>query len=271
MKVSEISRKIVKHLRVYFVLMKASISTEMTYRLDFLSQISGSIIEILSYWVFIEIIFSKFDSIAGWGRFEVIAIFGAFTFTISLLKSVLLDNVRNIASKVPNGELDQYLAKPISPLFLISLENFHVFYLARCVIGIIFMYYGLSNTDFILDASIVPEMLYVIVLLSVIYYSILLSVFSISFWAGNISHGYWVFISLSEIAKIPMSAFHGAWKILFVYAVPFVLFGAVPVGLLLGRIPQNTLLIFTLIAVAWLFIGRVIWKSGLRSYTSGGG
>lgn len=113
--------------------------------------------------------------------------------------------------------------------------------------------------------------LYVIALLAITFFGILITGFSLSFWFGNISHGYWAFVSLSEISKIPISAFKGAWKILFVFAIPFVLFGAIPVGILLKRIPQSLLYLLTLIAILWLAIGGYIWKRGLKSYTSGGG
>ncbi|MDD3647232.1 MAG: ABC-2 family transporter protein [Candidatus Dojkabacteria bacterium] len=271
MKVSATNIKLLKHLRVYLTLFKASIGTVMTYRLDLVTEIFGGIIEIASYWVFIEIIFSQFDNIAGWGRYEVIAIFGVFTFTISILKSIVLDNLRDISSKIVYGDLDQYLAKPISPLFLISLENFRLFYIPRCFIGLIFTYYGLSNIQFAFDPVFLFYFIYIILLLLIIYYSLLLAVFSLSFWLGNINHSYWIFISTSEISKIPVSAFKGAWKILFVFVIPFVLFGAVPVGIMLGRISANILISMSIVALTWYLVGKLIWKAGLRSYTSGGG
>jgi len=86
---------VIKYTKLYLAITKIVFISDMIYPFDFFSVMLGKFLEIISYWVFIEIIFAKFNFIAGWNRYEVIAIYGLATFLWTLGRGLVYSNLRN--------------------------------------------------------------------------------------------------------------------------------------------------------------------------------
>lgn len=260
-----------KYFNTWLCLTKASIAREMEYRADFFMHMFGSTIDLLSFLLFIEIIFSKFNNIGGWDKNEIVLIFGIATFLQSVFNALVYRNLSMLAYNISMGEMDRYFAKPMSALFLITFEDLNMFSLTKALIGIILAGVAASKLTLILSMGNIIALVLCIIFVFIIFYCILLIVFTLSFWLGKIDHAFWIYTSMSDISKLPVNVFDHIWRAVFVFVVPFTFFGAVPAGLLLGKIGYEYVLIGLVMAIFWVIVSRAFWRFGVRNYTSGGG
>jgi ABC-2 type transport system permease protein len=72
-----------------------------------------------------------------------------------------------------------------------------------------------------------------------------------------------------NIARLPDSAFRGAFRIVFTFAIPMLLVSNVPVKLLVNRLssPLEMLLLVGMSLVC-LLISEAGWRASVRHYTS---
>lgn len=257
-----------RYLRVFLALMKIHIQAILEYRLDFFINIFTQIISIATYIVLIEVIFNHTDNLAGWSKYEIIFIYGIFAALKPLLVNFIFINLSNLSKVIVNGELDKFLSKPISTLFLISFANVNFLEMGKGIVGICIIIYALPHINLLINLASITLFVFMLLMLIIIFYCIFLSFFTLSFWLGPISHGFWIFDSLSSIGTLPLSAFKGGWNIVFNILLPFVLYGAVPAGIMLGKFDYNYVFIYLVVALIWTIIAIFTWKKGLGSYTS---
>lgn len=260
-----------KHLKVYINLIKLSIQQEMSSRFDFVLNTISGVMEILSFYVFIDVLFNQFTSIGGWNKNEMIIIFGFYILNKNLFNSLVFHNLKDLSGKIAYGELDQILSKPINSLLFSAFHRIRLINFLRCFIGIFFINTGYDFSSLNIDLQFVATLILTEFILGVTFSAILLAFFSLSFWFGDINHGFWVFSSLSEIAKLPGNAFRGLWKIVFNFILPFTLFGAIPAMTLIHNKTFEHWGMISVTCLVWVAIGVGTWKLGLRSYTSAGG
>lgn len=268
MNLLEISKK---YWKVYKILLDQSFATEMEYRLNFVIKVTAGILSVVSYWIFIEILFLNFDAVGDWTKNEMLLAMAVFTFTHSVLKSTILHNLRTLGWKIPQGHFEVYLRRPISPLFLISFEDVKYFNFSESISGLILLVYAIIQGGFTITISGVVLCMISLVLLAVIFYCIQVAFFSLSFSWGKIDHAFWVFSELTKIGRLPSSVLRGVWGFLFVYLLPFVLYATVPAGLLIGKTDPRVLLLYILIAVFWAWFANYRWKRGLMKFVGAGG
>lgn len=260
-----------KYFNIWLCLAKASIAREMEYRIDFFMHLFGSCLDLLSLLLFIEIIFSRFNNINGWNKNEIILIFGIASFIQTLFNALVYRNLSMLAYNIPMGEMDRYIAKPVSTLFLISFEDINLFSLTKALIGLIVAAIAISNLTLVLSFVNIVAVILCVIFVFIIFYCILLCLFTLSFWLGKIDHAFWIYNSMSDINKLPVNVFQNVWRVVFVFLVPFTFFGAVPAGLSLGKLGYEYILIGLISAIFWVIVSRAFWRYGLRSYTSAGG
>ena len=249
-------------------------TSAMIYRGDFFMGVLGSVLELIAFLLFIEIVFGRFKSFAGVGRNEITLIYGVYILFETFFSSFVLKNLRLLAKIIHEGQFDHYLAKPISTLFLVSFERFDLFGLTRTLTGLIIAVYAFNNLSREMNLVITPGSITLalagVAVVVTSFYGFLLSLFSLSFWLGDIKHAYWIYDSMTGLGKMPVAAFQNAFKVIFVFVLPFAFWGAVPVALLFNQVDGSYVLFGAIISVLWLIIGNLIWKQGIKNYSSSG-
>lgn len=260
-----------RYIRTYFDFLKAKIKVELEYRANLFIQLLGNLTIFVTNIIFVDVLFSQFNEIAGYTRNEVIFIFGIYTIVRILYDVFLTRGIMDISSAIIDGEFDFYVQKPINTIFLFIVNGFQVFKLSDIFTGGIFLWIAVPNLILHFSLEIIVAFFLAIMLGGVILTSISISLFSLTHWLGDIHHAYWMVSNFSELGKYPRSAYQAGYNIVFGYVVPFVLIGSVPAGLLLGKVEPSSVVVYFLIAIVWALIATFIWKRGMKVYTSAGG
>ncbi len=83
----------------------------MEYRVNFISQVIGMIINDGIYFVFWLVFFDRFKQAQGWGMADMVLLFAIIT-TGYGLAFALFGNALTLAELIAQGRLDYYLALP---------------------------------------------------------------------------------------------------------------------------------------------------------------
>lgn len=261
----------IKYLKIYWRLTKLSVMSQIEYRFNFFTEGFASFLDLILYLAFIEIIFNASSTVAGYTRFEIMLIYGLSIIARSLTNRLFFTNLREISMMANRGELDHFLTKPISTLFLISTHKFSFFTFFDTLLGVILTALALRGLELSLSVSDILLIAVSLILTAITFFHVILSFMSFSFWLGDINHSYWIYTALHGISRLPITAFQGFSRFIFQTLLPFILFGAVPAAIVLDRIEASTLLGILLSVLVWIIVGQFMWRKGLASYSSSGG
>lgn len=266
-----IARSIVKHVKLYANLARMWFLTDLEYRINFVVNFFGELLWTAVFLIFIEVIFLQVGEIAGWGRLEVLLIFGIARFTKEVFGNLIFENLQELPTLINEGRLDSLLAKPISPRFVIAFNRVYLVRLLSNLVGLLIAGYAIRELGIVITSLMLMQIFVLMISLVAIFYGIISSFMTLAFWFGDIRHGFWIYGELTGLARLPATAFADGWRFVFSFIVPIILFGALPAAALLGRLDDILFQILPLIALLWLIISTILWKLGLKSYTSAGG
>ena len=110
-------------IELSFVLhmIRLNLASNMEYRVSFLSQIVGMMINNGIYFVFWLLFFDRFEEIRGYQIDEIYMLFAVITLAFGLAYT-FAGNARQIPELIATGRLDYYLAlpRPVLPHLLFS-------------------------------------------------------------------------------------------------------------------------------------------------------
>ena len=201
----------------------------------------------------------------GWEPFDI---FGLYAFSAGSYGIVcsFFYGIYNIPTYISTGNFDKYLLTPKNTLLKVATSAISTSALGDLLFGIICfgVFAFVSNLSFV---QIIVSLLLMLIA-SVVFFAFSLICMSISFYlmdGENISQGlYGMFISASLYHG---GAFTGILKVIFVFIVPSLLLGALPVELIKNPSILNVSMILIL-SIIWLVISIIFFYKSLRKYES---
>jgi ABC-2 type transport system permease protein len=252
-----------RELVFLLALWKANLLAAMEYRVSFISQVLGMMLNNGLYFLFWVILFDRFKAVRGWELGDMVLLF-ATTATAFGLSVYLFGNVMELSTVIAGGRLDYYLSLP-RPVLL------HVLASRSLTSGLGDVTYGLLT--FALTGRYTPDAMarfgVAVVFSATIFLSFLILVQSLAFWLGSVS----TLSSASTnailtFALYPLSLFDGSARFVLFTILPAALMGALPAGFV--RAFSWTGLAQLLAAAAvFLTLALTVFQRGLRRYESG--
>ena len=244
-------------------LWKANLLAAMEYRVAFLSQVVGMILNNALYFIFWVLFFDRFQEVRGWGLDDMLLLFGIVATGFGLA-SFLFGNVMSLSEVISEGRLDYYLSLP-RPVLI------HVLASSSIPSGMGDFVYGLFS--FAMAGHLTPPALVRFVfgalLAMLIFLSVLVIAHSMAFWLGNANMlAAQATNAILTFALYPITLFDGTAKFLLFTVLPAAFVGAIPAEFVRafswGQFGQ-------LLGAALLFLGLAVFlfHRGLRRYESG--
>ncbi len=253
----------VKYLKLTWLVQKINIMSAMEYRLSFLYQVFGMIINNTGLMFVWYIFFKKFPEINGWGFHETMLLYGVSTMSFALVWIFLFGSLW-ISSYIVKGQLDNYLLQPKNVLWSISVSRTDISAVGDFSFGIIVFivsgYFTLGNIFIFLLVGIIS---------AIIFYNLIVIVQSLTFWFGNFESVAEDFTNaLLGFTLYPQTVYRGALQIIMYTIIPAAYISLVPVRLIKNF---NFLDLFLMIAVAIItfIIANLVFFKGLKRYESG--
>ena len=100
-----------RELRFLLALWKTNLLSAMEYRIPFISQVVGMMLNNAVYFLFWVIFFDRFQEVRGWGLNDMFLLFGIVAAGVGL-GTYLFGNVMVLSEVIAGGRLDYYLSLP---------------------------------------------------------------------------------------------------------------------------------------------------------------
>jgi len=244
---------------------KANLLSVMEYRVAFLTQVIGMLLNNFMYFAIWIVFFQRFKDVNGWQINDMWVTFGVLASAFGLV-SLLFGNAFNLGDIIMKGRLDYYLSLPRPVLLHAVASRMIGSGMGDFTYG--FISYGLSGY-FTWDG--LARYVLATILAATVFVSFLILVQSLSFWLGLIGNMTNLLVNAMVTFGIyPASLFDNTAKFILFTIIPAAFMGTVPADFIRG-FTWTTLGELFLGAVVFLFLAILLFSIGLRRYESGSG
>lgn len=251
------------HLYFLQAMMRTNFAMAIEYRLSFVTQVFGMMIND-SMWVFFWMLyFEKFPVLNGWGRQDLFVLWAVITFSFGIAFGLFAQALR-LSELISQGQLDYYLALPKNALLHILVGQIRPANLGD-------LFFGPVLLALFVEMSFQKWIWFFVggVLGGAIYLSFFVIIGSLAFFFGS-SEGLagGVGNALIHFSTYPTRIFNGWTRVILFTLIPAGFIAEVPVDLV-RRFAVQDLIIMVAAAIVFLTIAWVIFHRGLRKYESG--
>jgi len=263
----------------YWQIFKISFAQEFAYRLNFIMWRVRNIMQIiLVYFLWSSVFVDPSRQVFGYNREKILT----YVFGILVLRAIVLSaRVVDMAGEIANGEITNYLVKPISYFKYWASRDAasKLLNLSFATVEVIVLYFIFRpqifiQTDFLILVSTALSVGFAVVL----FFCLLFLVNLVTFWMPeNGWAAQFLFIAIiTEFASggvFPLDIFPAAFqKALYCLPFPYLLF--FPLQVYLGKIGGLTLVGGLGMAGVWILIlilaVKVVWLKGIKNYSAEG-
>jgi ABC-2 type transport system permease protein len=259
---------LVRYLRLLRVQLRMALLTAMQYRADFVVRGLIALLWISLTLIPLRIVFGTRQEVAGWSYPAALVVVGWFTLLRGVLEGAVSPSLTAVVEHVRKGTLDFVLLKPADAQFLVSTASFEPWRLVDAAGALVIFAYafhllGRWPTPAELLLGVVFLMLAVLIL-----YSIWILVVSAAFWVVKVDNLSYLFGSIFDAARWPISVFKGALRIVFTFVFPLAVMTTYPAEALLGTLTARDALLALGGGIAFAAVSRRVWGRALALYTS---
>lgn len=254
--------------RIAAQMIRTSIQAQAQYRVDFLLQLFLAFFWTLASIAPLWLVFEIRPDIGGWSRPEAMLVMSAFLVLKALIDGIISPNLNALVEQVRLGTFDFVLLKPADPQLLVSASRVVVPKLADLAAGL-----GLSAWS-ILQIDPAPSVLQIaaggIMLLAgaLGIYGVWMLIICTAFWFVKIDNLSFLFTSIFDAARWPISVFRGWLGFILTFVLPIAVMTSFPALAVLGRLSLARAAFAGATTAFLLFFSRRVWLWALRHYAS---
>lgn len=256
-----------KLLRLFGASFSLSLRREITFRANLVFQLVLMALSIVSGLVVLRAVYTQTQTLGGWSLSEAMVLLGTFQVVSGLFLACVEPNLSWFAGQVRDGKLDSILVQPVSSLFLVSLGRCEPLTLSQVVMGLLIVGLGFHNGSPHLSWWGVLSWLVLIGVGLVIAWASRVLTASVSFWAPAIELDV-LYSALWQFGRYPVEIYHQPLRFFLTYIIPFAFLATFPARALVGRTSLLMPLLGIAVACLAMMIVQLVWKAGLRRYTS---
>jgi viologen exporter family transport system permease protein len=253
----------VKELKFLTALWKINLASALEYRVAFISQSIGMILNDGVYFLVWIIFFDRFKDIRGWQLTDMFIVFGVSAGAFGLA-GMLFGNAFNLGDIIVSGRLDYYLSLPRPTLLHVLASRVVPSGFGDFLYGFISYF---ASGQFNLGG--LGRFILALFLAMVVFVSFLVIIQSLAFWLGTSGSITGIAINaMITFALYPITLFNNTAKLILFLIIPAAFMGAVPAGFV-RSFSWPSLGLMSLASIGFLALAVSVFHLGLRRYESG--
>ena len=254
-----------KDIKLAILNIKKNFQNAKELKSAFITSIVGMCINNIAFLILWYNFGTMIGNINGWEPFDIFGLYGISGTSFGLV-CALFHGIYDIPTYISSGNFDKYLLTPKNTLMKVATSSISTSSIGDFVFGIIcFIIFAVVSK--LIFLQIIVSILLILVS-CIIFFAFSLICMSISFYlmdGDNISQGlYGMFVSASLYHG---GAFTGVLRAIFVFIIPSLLLGAIPVELIKSMSLSNVCLI-VLLAIFWIVLSIMFFYKSLKKYES---
>jgi ABC-2 type transport system permease protein len=259
---------VLRYLRLLGIQLRASTAIAVQYRVEFL--VEGALALFWTGWSLVPllVVFSKRAGVAGWSFEEALVVMGWFTLMKGVLEGAVNPSLTSVVEHIRKGTLDFVLLKPADAQFLVSTAKFEPWRVVDAAGALVIFAVAFHRMGRWPAPADVAAALLLFLCAAMILYSLWILVVSAAFYVVKIDNLSFLFVSIYDAARWPISVFRGALRLVFTFVIPLALLTTYPAVALLGRLGPALAAQALLGAVAFAAFARFVWTRSIARYTS---
>lgn len=258
----------IRYLRLYAHFLRFSFSKAMEFRVDFFFRILMDIIYYTVNILFFKVLYLHTPLLAGWDEQQIMIFVSSYIMVDAISMTVFSSNMWWLPFLINKGELDFHLIRPVSPLFFLSFKEFSANSFMNLILAVAIFIYSLVGYE---KPYTMAEVLLLVTLIingTLIYYCCQMLMILPVFWTQS-SKGFMdLFFSMGIAMERPDRIFKGWLRVLFTIFLPFALIASFPARLFIEKFDWMTFLHLASVSCALWGVMLLIWRKGLRAYSS---
>jgi len=257
-----------RYLRLLGVQSRASAQVAMQYRVEFL--VEGAMAFFWMAWAVVPVlvVYDHRSRVAGWTFEQALVVVGFFILMKGVLEGAVNPSLASVVEHIRKGTLDFVLLKPADAQFLVSTAKFEPWRMVDVLSGagvLAFAFARMGRAPLALD---VGKALVLGACAVWTLYALWILVVSAAFFVVKVDNLSFLFLSIFDAARWPISVFTGFFRVLFTVVIPLALMTTYPAEALLGRLAPATLALSLGGTVLFSAFARLVWTRAIRHYTS---
>jgi ABC-2 type transport system permease protein len=258
-----------RYLELFAVQVRASLLLAMQYRSDFVIHGTMAVFWAAMALIPLRIVFSgDRQSVAGWTYPEALVVLGWFTLLKAVLEGAINPSLLAVVEHIRKGTLDFVLLKPADAQFLVSTSRIEPWRIVDALAALGIFWYAFHRLGRTPSLAHVALSLGMVLLASLVLYSLWILVISAAFYVVRIDNLSYLFTSIYDAARWPITVFQGALRFVFTFVIPLALMTTFPAMALLGKLGPELGLGSVAGAAAFAALSRAVWRLSLSRYTS---
>lgn len=272
MKLSEYKETLKERFEIVWANTIFTAQRELAYAGNNWASLLSTFVYTVSVLIFIKIIYSNVQTVAGYSYNEMLLFFFVYQFTYYGNYLITTRNLNDLIPDVNKGNLDMVLTKPVPSLFFLMTRSISVVsILTDAFPPILAIYFSInwSGLNISLPLFGIGILVWILGLISLNAFQIIAAI--PVFWFGESQN----ILDLAAITTsaagttIPLEGYNQNLRKLLGTIIPMLIASAFTTSILLGKANPLFLLIWALVvAVATTFIKNIIWNFALKHYSS---
>lgn len=257
----------VKLARLLGAAFSMSLKRELAYRGHLAFRALMTVVGLGSSLAALQMVFTRTATLGGWSAGEAIALLGTFQVVSGLRETFVEPNMEWFGSQIYDGRLDSVLLRPAPSILQASLGSCAPLALTQSVLGLGLAVVGLHAAGTVPSVGAVLGWLVLLGAGLSVAWAGRLALACLAFWAPRIQLDI-VYNSLWQLARYPVDVYRRPLRLVLTYVIPVALISTLPTVTLVRAASPYLVPAAIGLALAAIAAAGLVWRAGLRRYTS---
>ena len=253
------------NIKLALLNIRKNFKNEKELKSSFIISVVGMAINNIAFLILWYYFGKTIGELNGWKPMDIFGLYGYGTTAYGIVVS-LFSGMFDIPNYISSGNFDKYLLTPKNILLKVSTSKISTSAFGDLLFGVVcFLVFAICNKLTIIQLLL---SILLIIVATIIFYSFSLICMCLSFYlmdGHNVSQGlYGMFLSNSLYHG---GAFTGVLRFIFIFVMPSLLLGAVPVEIV-KTLSIPSLIMILALAVFWFVISIMFFYKSLKKYES---
>ena len=259
---------VVRHLSLWWSFFSNTLTRDMEFKANFIGSLIVDAVYYGAHYFFFSIIFSYVDVLGEFTSADV-KIFLVITFLADTVYMMIFSgNLFTLNRLIVSGDLDFALIRPVNGQFMVSFRYVKSYAIISLgILGLLLAKLVAENPN---DISLDNVLLFLFSFLvgQSVWYSIDFMIGCLAFWFKNFTVGGWLSHEFLKFAERPDSIYTGLLRRTMFTILPMALLSSIPARMLIYGPGWEFLFGQILIAIIFVSLSRIVWKTGIQKYES---
>lgn len=255
-----------KYFSVWLKLTGASFQNFFVSRVGAVLFLFGKILRFMFFFLFLIILVSKTQVLAGYNLWQVILFFLTFNFVDSATQMVFRE-VYRFRQQVVSGNFDLILVKPVNSLFRVLFGGADLLDMITLLPFVFFVSFAASKIP---GLTITGVIVYILLVANALWIamSFHIMVLALAILTTEIDHAIMIYRDFTGMGKLPVDIYAEPLRSFVTFVIPVGVMMTYPAKAMMGMLSLSAVIVAIALATAIFAFSIFLWRYALRQYTS---